>query len=53
MPTYENPVTDAAEAYEALRGLAHATRSWEEPADTYRVILLKGAPARYPPPPPG
>ncbi|MFN8183793.1 MAG: hypothetical protein U0R23_05160 [Candidatus Nanopelagicales bacterium] len=38
MPTYENPVTDAAEAYEALRGLAHATRSWEEPADTYRVI---------------
>ena len=38
MPTYENPVTDAAEAYEALRGLAYATRSWEEPADTYRVI---------------
>lgn len=38
MPTYENPVTDAAEAYEALRGLAHATRSWDEPADTYRVI---------------
>lgn len=38
MPTYENPITDAAEAYEALRGLAHATRSWDEPADTYRVI---------------
>ena len=38
MPTYENPVTDAAEAYEALRGLAHATRSWDEPAETYRVI---------------
>lgn len=38
MPTYENPVTDAAEAYEALRGLAHATRSWEEPGDTYRVV---------------
>lgn len=38
MPTYENPVTDATEAYEALRRLAHATRSWEEPADTYRVI---------------
>lgn len=38
MPTYENPVTDAAESYEALRGLAHATRSWDEPANTYRVI---------------
>ena len=38
MPTYENPITDATEAYEALRGLAHATRSWDEPADTYRVI---------------
>ncbi len=38
MPSYENPVVDAEEAYEALRGLAHATRSWDEPADTYRVI---------------
>ena len=37
MPTYENPVTDATEAYEALRGLAHATRSWDESAETYRV----------------
>lgn len=37
MPTYENPVADAAEADEALRGLAYATRSWDDPADTYRV----------------
>ncbi len=37
MPTYENPVDDAAEADEALRGLAYATRSWDDPADTYRV----------------
>lgn len=38
MPTFDNPLADAAEASEALRGLAHATRSWDDPADTYRVI---------------
>ena len=38
MPTFDNPLTDAAEAAEALRGLAHATRTWDDPADTYRVI---------------
>lgn len=38
MPTFTNPIGDAEEASEALRGLAHATRSWDDPADTYRVI---------------
>lgn len=38
MPTFDNPLADAAEASEALRGLARATRSWDDPADTYRVI---------------
>ena len=28
MPTYENPVADATEAAEALRGVAHATRTF-------------------------
>ncbi len=44
MPTFEDPVHDAREASEALRGLAHATRSFEDPADAYDVIgdLLAG-----------
>lgn len=44
MPTFDNPLTDAGEASEALRGLAHATRTFENPADTYAVIgdLLSG-----------
>lgn len=44
MPTFQNPTADAAEASEALRGLAHATRSFEDPADTYTVLgdLLAG-----------
>ncbi|MFV4914773.1 hypothetical protein PFZ49_14910 [Microbacterium lacticum] len=44
MPTFDDPVADAAEASAALRGLAHATRSFENPADTYPVIgdLLAG-----------
>lgn len=44
MPTFDNPLADAAEASEALRGLAHATRTFENPADTYAVIgdLLSG-----------
>lgn len=44
MPTFDNPVTDAAEASDALRGLAHATRAFEDPADTYAVLgdLLVG-----------
>ena len=44
MPTFQNPTVDAAEASEALRGLAHASRVFEDPADTYGVLgdLLAG-----------
>lgn len=44
MPTFHDPTHDAAEASEALRGLAHATRTLDDPADTYAVIgsLLAG-----------
>jgi predicted RNA-binding Zn ribbon-like protein len=44
MPTFRDPTHDAAEASEALRGLAHATRAFDDPADTYAVIgsLLAG-----------
>lgn len=44
MPTFQNPTADAAEASAALRGLAHATRVFENPADTYTVLgdLLAG-----------
>lgn len=35
MATFVDP---AAEAYEGLRGLAHATWAFEYPADTYRVL---------------
>lgn len=44
MPTFENPSADATEASEALRGLAHATRTFENPADTYAGLgdLLGG-----------
>lgn len=44
MPTFENPTADAKEASEALRGLAHATRTFDSPADTYAVLgdLLGG-----------
>ncbi|MDN6812755.1 MAG: hypothetical protein L0L92_00090, partial [Corynebacterium variabile] len=44
MPTFDDPVADAAEASAALRGLAHATRQFEDPAGIYSVIgdLLSG-----------
>lgn len=44
MPTFDDPLADAAEASAALRGLAHATRTFENPADTYPVTgdLLAG-----------
>lgn len=44
MPTYYDPGADAGEASEALRGLAHATRSFENPQDLYEVLgdLLSG-----------
>lgn len=44
MPTYHDPLKDAADASEALRGLAHASRTFDNPADTYSVLgdLLSG-----------
>lgn len=44
MPTFDDPTVDAVEASAALRGLAHATRTFENPADTYPVLgdLLAG-----------
>ncbi|WP_392426055.1 hypothetical protein [Barrientosiimonas humi] len=44
MPTFTNPTSDAGDASEALRGLAHASRVFENPADTYPVLgdLLAG-----------
>ena len=41
MPTFDDPLADAAEASAALRGLAHATRTFESPADTHPVIELE------------
>ncbi len=38
MPTFENPAADADEAQTALRGLAHATRSIEDPRQVYSVL---------------
>ena len=38
MPTFHDPVRDAEEAAEALRGLAHATRRFDDLADTYEVL---------------
>lgn len=44
MPTFYDPGADAGEASEALRGLAHATRTFESPQDLYGVLgdLLSG-----------
>lgn len=38
MPTFFDSSADAAEALEALRGLAHASRGFDEPAQMYGVI---------------
>lgn len=38
MPTFQDPVVDGEEACQALRALAHATRSFEQPAETYAVV---------------
>ena len=45
MPKFTDPSLDAAEASEALRGLAHATIRVEQPAEMYGVLgdLLAGA----------
>lgn len=44
MPTFFDPGADAGEASEALRGLAHATRTFKNPQDLYGVLgdLLPG-----------
>ena len=44
MPKFYDPGADAGEASEALRGLAHATRTFERPQDLYGVLgdLLSG-----------
>ena len=38
MPTFNDPAADAAEAQQALRGLAHATRSIDDPTQIYSVL---------------
>ncbi|TDO87879.1 hypothetical protein [Enemella evansiae] len=38
MPTFHDPLADPAEASEAMRGLAHASRVFDDPADTYTVF---------------
>lgn len=38
MPTFEDPATDADEVQTALRALAHATRSIDDPTQIYSVL---------------
>ena len=38
MPTFNDPVADADELREAVRGLAHATRSVDDPTAIYPVL---------------
>ena len=38
MPTFNDPVADADELREAARGLAHATRSINDPTEMYTVL---------------
>lgn len=38
MPTFFDSTADAAEASEALRGLAHASRTFDQPAQMYGVL---------------
>jgi len=38
MPTFFDATADAAEASEALWGLAHASRTFDQPAQMYGVI---------------
>ncbi|WP_308465211.1 hypothetical protein [Rathayibacter soli] len=44
MPTFHDPVADGEATRQALHGLAHATRSFDDPSDTSAVIgdLLAG-----------
>jgi hypothetical protein len=43
MPTFEDPAADAGEAQQALRGLAHATRSIDDPRQIYEVLGVLSA----------
>ena len=38
MPTFSNPVQDATETRQAVRALAHASRAFADPEDTYQVV---------------
>lgn len=38
MPSFNDPVADADELREAVRGLAHATRHIDDPASVYPVL---------------
>lgn len=38
MPTFNRATVDAEEAREALRGLAHATRSIDDPTEIYSLL---------------
>lgn len=38
MSTFKDPAADAVEAQQALRGLAHATRSIDDPTQIYPVL---------------
>ncbi|GAA2829266.1 hypothetical protein FB468_2802 [Leucobacter komagatae] len=38
MPTFTDPVAGATEAYEAMRALAHASRTFDQPEDMYGVL---------------
>ncbi len=38
MPTFNDPIADADQLREAVRGLAHATRSVEDPTAVYPVL---------------
>ena len=38
MPTFENPAADGDEVQTALRALAHATRSIDDPCEIYSVL---------------
>lgn len=38
MPSFEDPVADAGELSQAARGLAYASRLFDDPADSYTVL---------------
>ena len=38
MPTFSNLVQDATETRQAVRALAHASRTFADPEDTYQVV---------------